>query len=500
MLIALAVIVATLVGHRLAAQARLASQVAPAPAAPPLAVEAIVHAPGQIAHLALDTHTHTLVAQVIVCQPVVATKPQTAAPAMCDVTANSVSGLAFFNSATGAQRGAFLAPASSSAQPIALTDATHGVTYLINKGVVTTFDDTTGKPAGSYASPLIASAQDVALDGQLGLLYTANDDSTLNAFDAASGQQVASASLPPPSASGTLAAQVRVDASAGRVYVYNGNAMNPTLYAFTASYLTPLGDWRLPGRPSLGPLDSATHTLYLSGTSNNAAVSQLSLTALPADGADEQVNAERTVQDAALGSANHFGVDSATGALALMANTGIEAFASDATQPYAALPLIHAPTVSPDSVAPWLLPIDSSAGLTYLPSDDNTILIVSLARPASHAAPNATTAALIARAGMASLLPDTNQTPPFVSAQLFPLGAGTVARAYFIDYSDLGWKGPYAGTASVSDVKAGATPGDYTMTFSIGWNQLFLRQHSWTVEVTPDGRTHLRADSGDGLP
>jgi hypothetical protein len=38
------------------------------------------------------------------------------------------------------------------------------------------------------------------------------------------------------------------------------------------------------------------------------------------------------------------------------------------------------------------------------------------------------------------------------------------------------------------------------MTFSVAWNQLFLRQHSWTVEVTPDGRTHLLADSGDAIP
>ena len=38
------------------------------------------------------------------------------------------------------------------------------------------------------------------------------------------------------------------------------------------------------------------------------------------------------------------------------------------------------------------------------------------------------------------------------------------------------------------------------MTFSVTWNQLFLRQHSWIVQITPDGRTHLLAESGDGIP
>src|SRR5487761_2488679 len=315
-LITLAVLVATLAGQRLAARARLASQVSPAPTLPTLATQAIAHAPGLVTHLALDTQTHTLVAQIVACQPVAATKPQTA------------------GAATGALRGTSPVSSASPALPVALTDATHGITYLINNGSVTAYDDSTGKPTGSYTSPLLASAQDIALDGQLGLLFSANDSSALNALDAASGQLLASAPLPPPSAGGTLAPQVRVDASASRVYVYNGNAMAPILYAFNAGDLTPLGSWRLPGRPSLGPLDSATHTLYLSGT-GAIGVSQLNLTTLPADGAGEQVNVAQTILAAALGRASHFGVDSATGALVVTSATGTEAFAANAAQPYA---------------------------------------------------------------------------------------------------------------------------------------------------------------------
>ncbi|HET9111268.1 MAG TPA: hypothetical protein VFN78_10625, partial [Ktedonobacterales bacterium] len=470
------------------AQERLASQVAPAPALPPLAVEAIIHAPGAVSSLALDAHTHTLVAQIA---------PEPCAPTPltthCGAPITSQSGLAFYDSATGALRSQSLWSPSDTAH--VLTDTTHGATYIISSGSVTIYSDATGKQADKYSSSLDKNLQSAALDGRTGMIYTVSDsDIALNAFDAATGQQVASAPLPPPSAGGTLGSEIRVDESAGRVYVYNDNAMNPTLYAFNASDLTPLGSWRLPGRGgSLGALDAATHTLYLG-------VSQLDLTTLPADGAGEQVSAEQTIQSAMLRGASHFGVDSATGALVLMTETGIEVYAANSVQPYAALPLVRASSISATDVTPWLLPIDTISRLAYAPGDDNTILIVSLAPPTGHAAPNLLTAEVMARAAMAKLLPDTNQNPPFISAETFPIGTGTVERQYFIHYSDLGWKGPYAGTASVSGVKAGATAGDYTMTFSITWNQLFLRQHSWTVEVTPDRRVHLMADSGDAIP
>lgn len=499
-LITLAVIAATLVGHRLAAQHRLASEVAPAPALPPLAVQAIAHAPGQITHLALDAHTHTLVAQVTVCPSPGATKPQTPQAATCAVSGNAVSGLAFFDSVTGALRGASLAPSAQPAQAIALTDGVHGVTYLLYGASVTIYNDATGKHIGAYTSAFTADAQTIGLDGKLGLLYTVDARTALlSAYEGANGQLLMSAQLPPPSGSGVIAPEMRVDASAGCIYVYNGNAMGPVLYGLNASDLAPLGSWGLPGRPDIGPLDSATHTLYLLNAPSSG-FSQLDLSALPADGAGERVNTAQTAQDVALNGSSRFGVDSATGALVMMTNAGLEAFAANTVQPYAQLPLVHAPPAGANDVTPWLLPVDSAAGLAYLPGDDNTILIVSLAPPTGHAAPNALTAEVMARAGLAALLPGTNQNPPFLSAQTFPVGAGQVSRDYFIHYSDLGWQGPYHGTASLGAVKAGATAGDYTMTFSVTWNQLFLRQHSWTVEVTPDGRTHLLADSGDAIP
>ena len=492
-LITLAIIITTLVGQRLALRARLASQVAPAPALPPLAVSAIMRTPGQITQLTLDQRAHTLVAQVQGSQCPAPTPQQP----QCDTGGAPMDGVLFYDSQTGALRGQSITPTTSAGDMRVLVDATHGATYVVTPTAVTIFSDATGKQVGKYASALgahLPNARAIALDGELGLIYTVDGSGALSAFIAANGQLALTA--PPPSGPlfyPVIGPELLVDANAGRIYLFNGDAMGPALLAYNASDLAPLGGWRLNGRQGeLGPLDAATHTLYL-GTS------QINLARLPADGAGEVVYATQTVQDATLKGASHFGVDSKTGALALVNDAGIEALASDASQPYAQTPLT--PVVAPaPSTVPWLLPVDSSAGLAYLPGDNNTILIVSLAQPTSHAAPNALTAALIARAGIAKLLPDTNQSPAFVSAPMFPLGAGTVQRRFFIHYSDLGWKGPYPGTASIGDVKAGAAAGDYTMTFTVTWNQLFLHQHSWTLEVTPDGATHLRADVGDGLP
>ncbi len=505
-LITLAVIAATLIGHRLAAQERLALQVAPAPAAPPLAIEAIARAPGQIAQLTLDTHTHTLVAQVAVCPTTPSTTPRVPQATGCDVSdLHPVSGVAFFDSATGKLRSQYLALSSSPTQAIALTDSIHGVTYLLCNGGVTTYDDATGKQTNRYESGLVANAQSFAFDEQLGLIYTLDDRGNLSAITAADGLVAASATLPPPSGAGFTAPQLIRDTSAGRVYIFS-SGMNSDLLAYRASDLSSPLAWGIPDRAGLVLLDPANQTLYL--TESPQGIVQLDLATLPVDGADATVfrgpgvtvNPVQPAQDNwMLPSASRFGIDSVTSTLVVINDTGAQAFASGETQPYAQLPLIHAPTLLADDPG-RLLPIDPSAGRAYLPGADNTILIVSLARPTSYAAPNAATAALIARAGMAKLLPDTNQDPPFITAQTFPLDARTVTRHYFIHYSDLGWKGPYAGTASIGGVTAGATPGDYTMTFTITWNQLFLRQHSWTVEVTPDGRTHLRADSGDAIP
>lgn len=491
--ITLAVIVATLVGHRLAAQQRLASQVMPAPALPPLAVEALIHAPGAIASLALDASTHTLVAQI-------APRGCPHIPIRCEWTPTNQSGVAFYDSATGALRSQTLTSASDT--QFTLTDPAHGVTYLIEPKTVTIFSDATGKQTGAYRSPMGANAQAAAIDPQTGVIYTLDASNTLKAYSGSDGQLMASAKAP----AGSASSQLLFDADTQRVYIYASGGDQPaTLAAFSASDLSPLGSWHIPqlssGQFVAGPLDAQTHMLYLFGPDGH--LWRIDLFGLSANGAGQTVHPQQVQSPVGV---NGLGV---TGALLVpmwstsATNAGVEALNPSTGQPYAALPLIHPVAGGP---TPLTLPIDTISRLAYLPGDDDTILIVSLAPPTTHAAPSLLTAEVMARAAMSKLLPDTNQNPPFVAAQTFPLGMGTVQRQYFIHYSDLGWKGPYAGTASVKEGGAPASqighelPGEYVMTFSITWNQLFLRQHSWTVQVTPDGRVHLLADSGDAIP
>ncbi len=485
-LIPLLIISATLVGQRLAQKARLAAQVAPAPTLPPITVNGVVHAPSQISSLALDPHAQTLVATYV------------------HTTGQEPSGVAFYDSVSGALRSINDMPSAASA-PLALTDATRGLTYVIGADGVTTFSDATGQRLRSYANASAAHATAAGLDDQRGIIYTFDPDTsatsnsagTLYAFSASDGSPIASVSLAavsklPPAQN----PQIAVDAGAGRVYVFFGGHNQPQpLFAYNSSDLSPLGTWQVPVDLNLGSLDPITHTIYF-GRWDGSHWHVASI-AEPSSGNGQTLTPQEIP---ALSDITRFGVDDATGALAQMNNAGVTLSSSATSQPYAGLPLVQAPGVSLE-----MLPIDGQRQLTYLPSIDNTVLIASLARPTSHAAPNAITATLIARAGMARLLPDTNQKPPFLSATTFPVTFGSVPRQYFIHYSDLGWKGPYAGTASIR-VGTPNPPGghlqrgEYIMTFDITWNQLFLRQHSWAVEVTPDGRTHLLSDSGDAIP
>ncbi|HLY32798.1 MAG TPA: hypothetical protein VKQ36_17375, partial [Ktedonobacterales bacterium] len=117
-------------------------------------------------------------------------------------------------------------------------------------------------------------------------------------------------------------------------------------------------------------------------------------------------------------------------------------------------------------------------------------------------APNAATAVILARAALVRLLPNTGQTPAFVSADTFPLdlNPGVRANDFWVHYSDIGWRGPYPGHARSSATDDPANPGAYTVTFSIDWTQLFTRTHTWVCEVTSSGVVQLISDSGDAVP
>jgi hypothetical protein len=150
------------------------------------------------------------------------------------------------------------------------------------------------------------------------------------------------------------------------------------------------------------------------------------------------------------------------------------------------------------------LPVDQTRGLLYLPSDHGAIVIIR--DGAGNAGLTAPSAAILARAALAKLLPDTNQDPPFVAPDTFPLGAGTPAHPetraldFWIHFADRGWQGPYPGTASVAITSDGARPGGYIVTFTITWRQLFERTHTWVCAVAPSGAVALRSETGDIVP
>jgi len=148
--------------------------------------------------------------------------------------------------------------------------------------------------------------------------------------------------------------------------------------------------------------------------------------------------------------------------------------------------------------------VDAHRGLLYLLAAHGSIVIL---RDGTSPAPlSGPTAALLARGALTMFIADPNQDPPFVSAETFPLAAGTPARPetrneqYWIHFSDLGWNGPHPGTASTSVASAPGQPGAYLVTFSISWLQTSQRQHTWVCLVTPNGAVRLQSSRGDDVP
>jgi hypothetical protein len=179
----------------------------------------------------------------------------------------------------------------------------------------------------------------------------------------------------------------------------------------------------------------------------------------------------------------------------------VVAFDYELLQPYAEAPVAGAWD------AQRQLPVDAVHNIAYVPDASGAVVALSLERTRSFIAPDPRTAALLARAGLGQLLPDTNQTPAFLTGYQFPLvyGSGaTDAKAinlnFAIHYSDLGWKGPFPGTTQTTFVSAGSQAGDYTFAFEVSWNQQFVHTHTWTVELLPDGRVKTLSDTGDALP
>src|SRR5579883_3230572 len=150
--------------------------------------------------------------------------------------------------------------------------------------------------------------------------------------------------------------------------------------------------------------------------------------------------------------------------------------------------------------------VDARDGLLFLPGAHGQVIVARDTSGLRNTPPlNADTAVVLAHAAIANFLPFTNQDPPFVTPENF-LMSGTVQgqtlpMTYWIHYSDFLWtKGPYPGTTEALVTPDSAHPGSYLVTFTITWNETFLRTHSWVSAVAPDGSITLRSDTGDIVP
>lgn len=476
----LVIIVTTLVGARFVAQQRLAAMVTLAPALPPLRVAAAIQPPAGISAWTLASSHGAPVALIYGAQA-----PSTCIPDAACPGAPLASQLAIYDGATSRQLLARSITPADLSQCAALAGRASDVVYLVCPGQVQMVSLATGETARQLPLPAGLDTAHAALDDATSTLYVPGSGA-LYSFDLATGKQIASQPL------GGSASTPAVDANQGRVYaLVAGGTSHPVLLAFRARTLQPLGGASLPAGWSAGPRFDNANTLYLFGRQGAVGATGLGEVTLSVARPYPTVTPDPV---GPLTGARALGWDAGRQTLVAQYADHVTAYDAESLQPYAASPIASAW----DAARP--LSVDAVHGVLYVPDASGAIVALSLARPTAASAPDAATAVVMARAGLGALLPDTNQAPPFLSAQTFPVSQTTVARNFAIHYSDLGWRGPFPGHASAKVVKAGAQAGDYIITFAVDWNQLFVHTHSWTVELLPDGRVRMLADTGDAIP
>jgi hypothetical protein len=497
--IPLIVIAATLFGARYAARRYLATQVAPAPQLPPLRVQSVIQPEDGVGlwTLAVDPRSH----------PVIAAYSYGEAPACVpgsSCVAPNVNQLTLFPTGSPAPQGQLargVTPTDVSACSL-LADTAHGALVLVCPGQVQVDTADTELTVNQFSLPAGLDTAHASLDSNTNTLYLTGS-SALHAYDLTSGAQIATQQL-----NGSLSAPI-VDPLTGRVYVLeNGGSSQPILLGFQmtrARALQQLGAEKLPTGWRAGPADSVAQKLFIFGPADAVAAVDLGAFHLPtATGAPLTPPAALTTL-APLKGALALGFDNQHQILVALYADRVVAFDYELLRPYAEAPVAGAW----DAQRP--LPVDVAGDIAYIPDDSGAVVALSLARTRSFVAPDADTAELLARAGLGKLLPDTNQTPPFLIGYQFPLVYGSPAKEaeainlnfaipYTIPYVGVRWQGPFPGTTRAAFVRAGSQSGDYTFRFDMTWNQQFVHTHSWTVELLADGRVKMLSDTGDQLP
>ena len=468
------VLLGALGAHHIVAGRRAAANVVRAPAVPAAMVTGATPPTMYAQVAALDAPAGHLVALTS------ATRPQ-CPPASACPPAPALSAFAVFDAATGQPLTTIpltSAAAAASESVLLLADPTRHIAYAVAPGAVTRFSTTTGAFASGYALSVTAWQRESGggLDVRRDVLVLGGGDQLL-ALDAASGRPLASRMLD----AGTTISGLTLDPTSGTVYalLHRLGAAQPALAAYDETTLAPTSRVPLPAGARLGPLDTSLGTVYLPGAANGQCAYSLHDTQL--------ISAATGVCDALA-----LGWDSVTGHLYTSNAAGLTLRDSMTGRAFAALPVRAAWTGD----EPLL--VDEGHATLYIPDERGTILIVR--DGPQPAALMSGSALLLARAALADLLPDTNQDPPFVSPETFPAAPGKQPQAYWIHFSDLGWQGPYPGDAAsaVRPLPDGA--GGYAVTFTITWNQLFRRTHSWVCDVAPDGSVRLASETGDAVP
>ena len=478
-LIPLVIVAATLAGARFVARNRLAAMIAPAPDLPPLRVVTAIQPPAPIALWGLGSSNGAPVALVYTTQGPSACLPSAACPG-----APLANQLGVYGGAGAPQFTRSMTPTDLS-QCAPPEGSAPSLAYLVCPGQVQAVSLATGETIHQFALPAGLDTIHATLDVATNTLFVTGN-SALYAFDLTSGKQLARQPV-----SGSASAPI-VDSNLQRVYVLlGGGGPRPSLEAFQSRALNPLGGAALPAGWSAGPRDDGSNTLYCFGKAGLVGAIDLGASSFSPTQPYPTITPDPTPP---LTGALALGWDPAQVTLVALYADHVTAYDAESLQPFAAAPVAGAW----DAQRP--LPVDTVRGALYTPDASGAIVALSLTRPRAIPAPDAATALMMARAGLGALLPDTNQTPPFLDAQTFPVTQTTLARNFAIHYSDLGWRGPYPGHASARVVKAGTQPGDYIITFAVDWNQLFVHTHSWTVELLSDGRVKLLADTGDAIP
>ncbi|WIG57989.1 MAG: hypothetical protein OJF49_000734 [Ktedonobacterales bacterium] len=464
--------------HRFIAPRLNALPPVPPPAAPLLSVVAVTPPGVSYAQIALDRANGHLVALTRAT-----VSPQCPPTGACPLPA-PLQSFAVFDASTGAtlaQTPLTGVGAAASGSIALLSDSSRHRAYAVSPDSVTIFSTDSAAVIGAYALPSGVSATGATLAPIGSMLYIAASGQLL-ALDATTGHPLMHASLP----SGVERIDgPQLDPIREQLYalVHIAGSAAPTLAAYDARTLTPEPRLPLSGPATLGPLDAATHSLYFFAP--DGTVTSLAL-------ATSSVQPPAPVPS--LRNATALGWDTKNDLAFRATSTALDAL-NTSGRTVATLPLrIVQPPDQP-------LLVDYLGGLLYLTTDQGALVI-------AHISPSATlspaTALILARAALAHLLPDTNQNPPFVAPETFPLTGdahgATQNVNYWIHYSDLGWKGPYPGTAQSAIAFDSAHPGGYIATFTISWYQLFQRTHTWICVVAPNGSVSLQSDSGDAVP